>query len=1189
MTKLWKKWLARALVFALLLSLLPGGLTARAAEGDMPETTETTAATETTETTVATEATQASIQETQSGSAASAAAVVSVAFYTQEATLYETVTVTAGGALGADMPEEPAQEGYTFLGWYIGGDYQAANLVTESTTFDADTTVQACWEETAAAETEATEAAVGLTSAAGEEETVTAESVQDLIDALPTLDTAYAMSTQELQALNYRMSAIWDLYYDGLDAQEQALVDTAALEALSDYINGMTMTLETTYVAEINGTQYETLAAAIENATDGSVVSLISDVTLDSNLDINTGKSFTLDLSGYTLTGRVNITNGTKVTVQNGTMTYYNGQPLNVYASGNSSNPTTLVLASSVSITNCSYGLCVFPANSTNSGEGVNITVNGNISGNNGIFISGNIKSCSDSDIVTVNGSVIGTGTTGISVNGAENVVVSSTAEVSGTTGIEVRAGSLTVNGATVTATAASFSIEKNSNGSTTDGAAIAVVQHVTNLPTTVVVNSGTFSGVYGVYEQDIQDSTATDAVSITIAGGSFTGTTAAVYIKDSATEGVIAISGGTYSSDVSAYVIAGNTAITNDGGATYTIGVDATTAVAEVNGVGYTTLQAAIDAAGTTASTVTLLNDTTEDIEIGKEQNITLDLNGKTLTNIADHTITNYGTLTIIDSVGSGTVNNVTHAKGALVNYGTAYLNGGTFTRSAEAGTSTTDNGGNSWYTVKNYNQMAVNGATIENIGKYSSCFANGYQNASDKTSAQAITGDVTPTLTINSGTVTGGLNSVKNDDCAVLVINGGTFTNYDQSALQNHSTVTINDGSFTGGTYVLYNCGCDEKIDVGVMTINGGTFTADSSTEYILAMVSTASTASVTITGGTFDTNGTSASVFGAASGATEVTNNKVAISGGTFSQAVPEAYCASGYSPTPLLNGTYTVCNHSNVTHVAAKAATCTEDGNIEYWYCADCGRYFLDANYTNEITAAGIVSGTATGHSYSTTWSYDADSHWHACTVCNDKTDTASHTFTLVNGVYTCSVCGYVKANDTAKTPAMTVSAGSGSSVYSGKQLKYTISYYNNLNETATVTIVDQLDSGVTFVRASDGGVYDSSTHTVTWSLSAAALTQDSVTVTVKVNDSALTADSGESTPTIYNSAKVTVGSQAAASTNTVSNPVKATSGLASTGDSFPLIVLSVVAAVALAALLVLAFLGIRSRKYKGKHE
>ena len=41
------------------------------------------------------------------------------------------------------------------------------------------------------------------------------------------------------------------------------------------------------------------------------------------------------------------------------------------------------------------------------------------------------------------------------------------------------------------------------------------------------------------------------------------------------------------------------------------------------------------------------------------------------------------------------------------------------------------------------------------------------------------------------------------------------------------------------------------------------------------------------------------------------------------------------------------------HLNVTHVAKVAATCVSEGNIEYWYCADCGKYFRDAACTREI--------------------------------------------------------------------------------------------------------------------------------------------------------------------------------------------------------------------------------------------
>ena len=75
----------------------------------------------------------------------------------------------------------------------------------------------------------------------------------------------------------------------------------------------------------------------------------------------------------------------------------------------------------------------------------------------------------------------------------------------------------------------------------------------------------------------------------------------------------------------------------------------------------------------------ITLGADIEASIEIPAGVTITLDLNGKTLTNEAgNHTITNEGTLTI---KGDGTVDNVSHARGALVNKGTATINGGTFT----------------------------------------------------------------------------------------------------------------------------------------------------------------------------------------------------------------------------------------------------------------------------------------------------------------------------------------------------------------------------------------------------------------------------------------------------------------------------------------------------------------------------
>ena len=48
-----------------------------------------------------------------------------------------------------------------------------------------------------------------------------------------------------------------------------------------------------------------------------------------------------------------------------------------------------------------------------------------------------------------------------------------------------------------------------------------------------------------------------------------------------------------------------------------------------------------------------------------------------------------------------------------------------------------------------------------------------------------------------------------------------------------------------------------------------------------------------------------------------------------------------------------------NHSNLTHVPYKAATVYSAGNIEYWYCSGCGKYYLDANATNAIAQSYTV--------------------------------------------------------------------------------------------------------------------------------------------------------------------------------------------------------------------------------------
>lgn len=49
-----------------------------------------------------------------------------------------------------------------------------------------------------------------------------------------------------------------------------------------------------------------------------------------------------------------------------------------------------------------------------------------------------------------------------------------------------------------------------------------------------------------------------------------------------------------------------------------------------------------------------------------------------------------------------------------------------------------------------------------------------------------------------------------------------------------------------------------------------------------------------------------------------------------------------------------------NHTDLKHIDAKAATAAEEGNIAYWYCGGCGKYFADAAAAREITRADTVT-------------------------------------------------------------------------------------------------------------------------------------------------------------------------------------------------------------------------------------
>lgn len=272
--------------------------------------------------------------------------------------------------------------------------------------------------------------------------------------------------------------------------------------------------------------------------------------------------------------------------------------------------------------------------------------------------------------------------------------------------------------------------------------------------------------------------------------------------------------------------------------------------AVASVDTVNFATLAEAIEAAQD-GQTVTLLADATEDVVISKS--ITLDLGGKTLAN------TNAGKATI--SVQSGTV------------------------------------------TVKNGN--VVGGTSYYNIEVTKNSNAN--LTLTDVTATAGNTGssmiDNWGTLTITSGTYTGGLNVVKSEEGSVLNISGGTFTL---------------DYATNGYTGVIFA--------YGDTTISGGEFIQNLTTTgrwnhptVILTGVVEGYTAITRVTGGHFVNKISGESIF---HGVGKATSDNFKVSGGTFNKSIPDGYCADGFIPTKNTDGTYGVKEGHYVAAVGSK---------------------------------------------------------------------------------------------------------------------------------------------------------------------------------------------------------------------------------------------------------------------------
>ena len=709
-----------------------------------------------------------------------------------------------------------------------------------------------------------------------------------------------------------------------------------------------------TGVAKIGETEYATLEAAFAAIQNGETITMLKDVTLTDRLFVNAGatpayagtnnryatttenKSITLDLNGHNITSSSNIAlAGGSLTVTNtGTITTTAAglAPIEVRGTGDLTQKRTLTVGTGVTLTGEEYGLNVFGSNDAQKNI-IDVNVNGTVNGM--LFVLGNLSNTENEININVAGTVDASGVTGteesvhtgIALCGNATVTVANGATVKGESGIEVRAGQLIVNGGTITATSADYGYTANGNGTTTKGAAIAVAQHGTALPINVQLNGGTLTGVKDVAVTDVNNNLT--QVTVTVNDNLLSNAT--TQLPDD-------------------YFWKSN----GDGTSSPAL------AVARIGTTKYETLAAAF-AAVQNGETITMLKNVTlanpMELTLGNKT-VILDLGGNTLTG---RTNLESGNLTIQNGTVAG------GSKQALNVYG-----------SATAG-------------AENYSVLTIASDATVTADVWGVClFGPTYNSKPGYGAVINIAGTVTTTGNGSEGAVfvSGNLgNNIAGDMNNVINVTGTITSSTDAAiALNGNATVNIQNGAnITGNTAIA--------IKRGTLNVRGGNIHSTGAdnvppsgnlngTEMSGAGISMTHTynqygnMAVNISGGTI-TSEHSVALY--KEDVTYTNDATYSVSGGTFSSAVPQEFCAQNYQPKDNGNNTYGVepitainINDASIT-VIVEPATYTGSAitpvvtvsggsdlvaGTDYNISFDATEYINAKTYNNAITITGI---------------------------------------------------------------------------------------------------------------------------------------------------------------------------------------------------------------------------------------
>ena len=243
--------------------------------------------------------------------------------------------------------------------------------------------------------------------------------------------------------------------------------------------------------------------------------------------------------------------------------------------------------------------------------------------------------------------------------------------------------------------------------------------------------------------------------------------------------------------------------------------------------------LQAAVNNATAPVNIVLANSITTNNFVIPADKDVTLDLNGRTVTNAGSHTILNKGHLTLTDSstAKSGQIISLKGNTAALRNGDNAVciVEGGTISRDGA--------NGNTWHVVENFGKMTFNGGKVVLKNGNGFAITNGWNyfdpgastthavmeiNALElDTDSSGIKNCRYGDLTVNDVTVTStGYWALSNDYLGTAVINGGTLTSNSFKAVSNGAAMTVNGGTFNGTNGLFVQSYATSTV------LNGGTF---------------------------------------------------------------------------------------------------------------------------------------------------------------------------------------------------------------------------------------------------------------------------------------------------------------------------------------------------------------------------